>query len=499
MKNVEIIKDTCELIGIPYPKSHEINWEDEEVWKHITDSPVGIFQFESQFAFDLLNKYQPRKINDLSLVNACLRPSGASYRDRLIAGEFNHNPSKIIDDLLSQNNGFLVFQEDTIAFLQNICGLSGSDADNVRRAIGRKDKERLEKALPDILEGYCVKSPKAREEAEKEAKEFLQIIEDSSNYQFGYNHSTGYSMIGYVCGYYRYYYPVEFTTAYLNNADKEEDILMGTQLAQTLGITIKPPKFRFSKYNYFPDVENKAIYKGISSIKFCNETIGKELYELRNNIYSDFIDLLLDINEKTSVDSRQLGILIKLNYFEEFGNRQYLLNVVQAFEKITTKKQFKKEELGNLMTEMVRKYAGKETAKLFKEVDTVALTKEFIKNIKNVDLPVKEILLSELEYLGYLSYTDDTASNDLIFVSNVDINRWGTCFVNLYRIYDGKVIENLRVDKDFYLNYPLQKGNIIRIGSVSKKPKKRKNQETNKWEDTGEMQQILKSYELVVI
>ena len=138
-----------------------------------------------KFAFDLLNKYQPRRINDLSLVNACLRPSGASYRDRLIAGEFNHNPSKIIDDLLSQNNGFLVFQEDTIAFLQNICGLSGSDADNVRRAIGRKDKERLEKALPDILEGYCEKSPKAREEAEKEAREFLQIIEDSSNYQFG--------------------------------------------------------------------------------------------------------------------------------------------------------------------------------------------------------------------------------------------------------------------------------------------------------------------------
>ena len=105
-----------------------------------------------KFAFDLLNKYQPRRINDLSLVNACLRPSGASYRDRLIAGEFNHNPSKIIDDLLSQNNGFLVFQEDTIAFLQNICGLSGSDADNVRRAIGHKDKERLENCLPDILE-----------------------------------------------------------------------------------------------------------------------------------------------------------------------------------------------------------------------------------------------------------------------------------------------------------------------------------------------------------
>lgn len=449
----------------------------------------------TNFAFDLLNKYQPRKINDLSLVNACLRPSGASYRDRLIAGEFNHNPSKIIDDLLSQNNGFLVFQEDTIAFLQNICGLSGSDADNVRRAIGRKDKERLGKALPDILEGYCVKSQKAREEAEKEAREFLQIIEDSSNYQFGYNHSTGYSMIGYVCGYYRYYYPVEFTTAYLNNSDKEEDILMGTQLAQTLGITIKPPKFRFSKYNYFPDVENKAIYKGISSIKYCNETIGKELYELRDNIYPTFVDLLIDINEKTSVDSRQLGILIKLNYFEEFGKRQYLLNIIQAFEKITTKKQFKKADFGDTMIEMIRKYAGKETAKLFKDVDTLALTKEFIKNIKNVDLPVKEVLLAELEYLGYLSYTDDTVSKELIFVSNVDVNRWGTCFVNLYRIYDGNVIDNLKVDKNFYLNYPLSKGNIICIDSIVEKPKKRKNKETGKFENTDEMQNILMSYE----
>ena len=56
---------------------------------------------------------------------------------------------------------------------------------------------------------------------------FLQIIEDSSNYQFGYNHSTGYSMIGYVCAYLRYYYPKEFITSYLNNANNEDDITEG--------------------------------------------------------------------------------------------------------------------------------------------------------------------------------------------------------------------------------------------------------------------------------
>lgn len=185
LKNIEIIKDTCELANISYPKSHKIDWNDKVVWEHITDSPVGIFQFEGNYAYDLLKRFQPRKINDLSLVNASLRPSGASYRDKLIAKEFNKNPSKLIDDLLKDNNGFLVFQEDTIAFLQQICGLSGSEADNIRRAIGRKQKDRLDKAMPSILEGYCSKSEQPREIAEAEAKEFLQIIEDSSNYQFG--------------------------------------------------------------------------------------------------------------------------------------------------------------------------------------------------------------------------------------------------------------------------------------------------------------------------
>ena len=185
LKNIEICKDTCEFAGIDYPRAHELNWNDPKVWDDIISSPVGIFQFEGDYAFDLLKKYKPSMINHLSLVNASLRPSGASYRDRLIAREVNHNPSELIDELLADNNGFLVFQEDTIKFLQEICGLSGSEADNIRRAIGRKQADRLQAALPQILEGYCSKSPKPREIAEQEAKAFLQIIEDSSNYQFG--------------------------------------------------------------------------------------------------------------------------------------------------------------------------------------------------------------------------------------------------------------------------------------------------------------------------
>ncbi len=190
LKNIGIIRDCCKIANIPYPESHKIDWEDQNVWNDMISSPVGIFQMEGNYAFENLKKFRPHKINDMSLVNAALRPSGASYRDELLEHHQHKNPSPIIDELLKDNYGFLVYQEDTIAFLQKICGLTGSEADNVRRAIGRKQKDRLEKALPQILEGYCEKSPQPKEVAEKEAKEFLQIIEDSSNYQFGYNHST---------------------------------------------------------------------------------------------------------------------------------------------------------------------------------------------------------------------------------------------------------------------------------------------------------------------
>ena len=238
------------------------------------------------FAYKVLKDFNTKSIDDMSLVTAMIRPSGSSYRDNLCKHIFNKNPSDMIDNLLKNNLGYLVYQEDVIAFLQYICGLTGSEADNVRRAIGRKDNERLQKALPQILEGYCNKSDKDRDVAENEAKVFLKIIEDASSYMFGKNHSYAYCLLGYLCGYLRYYYPYEFLTAFFNCSETEEDIANGTELAKFLGIKIKEPLFRHSRADYFYDKETKTIYKGISSIKYLNANVADQLYSLRNNTYN---------------------------------------------------------------------------------------------------------------------------------------------------------------------------------------------------------------------
>ena len=476
LKNIEIIKDTCELANIPYPKSYTLDWNDQNVWKHITDSPVGIFQFESKFAFDSLKKFNCHQVNDLSLVNASIRPSGESYRDRLLAHEPNKNPSELIDELLEGNHGYLVFQEDVIAFLQNICGLSGSDADNVRRAIGRKQMDRLQAALPQILEGYCKKSSKPRGEAEKEAKTFLQIIEDSSNYMFGYNHSTGYSMIGYTCGYLRYYHPREFITAYLNNANNDDDISMGTQLAETMNITIHPIRFRHSTAKYSCD--ETGIYKGIESVKFLNDKIADELYELREYQFDSFIDLLAKL-KTLSVNSRQLDILIKLDFFNEFGEVNKLLKQVEYFDKIYGKKQFKKAKLAelNIPLDIAEKYATKVTEKTLTGMDTNGLLNEIVNTTEYPPTTLMNHFKYEQECLGYVITIDPSINKRLYYVSAINSTKYLTT-ITLYEIFSGKT-RQVKMWTSQYSKSRFEVGTILYIISLEKKNKKEPTGEIN--------------------
>lgn len=185
LKTVQVIRDTCNYIGEKYPQTYQMNFSDPNVWEDMVKSHVGLFQFEAKHSFDNLKKFQPKSVEDVTLVTAAIRPSGASYRDELLARHPHHNESELIDAILANNYGFLVYQEDVLQILMRACGQSGSEADTLRRAISKKSKEAVERALPSIIDGYCNNSPKERSVAEQEIKETIQTIEDASSYMFG--------------------------------------------------------------------------------------------------------------------------------------------------------------------------------------------------------------------------------------------------------------------------------------------------------------------------
>ena len=503
LQNVQIIRDTCRLANIPYPKSNEIDWNDENVWADMITSPVGIFQFESDYAFKCLQDFKPTMINHMSLVNAAIRPSGESYRERLFNHEVNHNPSEQIDELLKDNNGFLVFQEDVIKFLQDICGLSGSDADNVRRAIGRKQMDRLQAALPEILEGYCNKSDKPREIAEEEAKTFLQIIEDSSNYMFGYNHSTGYSMIGYTCAMLRYYYPLEFITAFLNNARTDEDINSGTKFAKEKGFIIKAPKFGHSQNEYVCDKETNTIYKGLDSIKSM-QTIAADIM---NEIYAqepkDFIDVLF-LCESVKIDgkrinSKSMDILVDIGFFSEYGNINTLKRIRYWYDKFAKRKTIKKDGCEDWLIDIIRPNAGKETEKQFSDINKPQLLRDIDNVLPPQDDNIQLLIKKQIELLGYVDVENHQVDMDEYIVQKVHKDKWGRIWLDLFHLSSNQSFE-YKCEAKWYNRLPCIQNDLLKVAFRSKEKVKLVGEDANgkkQWMKSGEFENIVNCYEII--
>lgn len=428
LKTIEVLRDTCKYIGIPYPKSNEVDWGIPEVWDDMIKSPEALFQFENEYAFNCLKKFKPRNIFDMCLVTAAIRPSGASYRNDLLNRIPHHNPSSAIDEILKDNNGYLVYQEDVIKFLQQICGLSGSEADNIRRAIGRKDKERLDKALPRILNGYCERSDKPTAEAQKEAAEFLMIIENASEYMFGYNHSLGYCLLSYLCAYFRYFYPKEFIAVFLNKAANDEDLENGAKLAEKKKISIINPKAGVSKSDYF--ISDSSIVKGLSSFKGVGKGLGDELYKFfKGKQYKYFSDVLVDAVSTTSIKKNVIEALIKTDYFSDFGNQRELLriNEIAQFLKYGNTKSVEKDyaetnlpmafDYGTAVTKL-----GKPSANIT-ITDMSGLLHACEDKIKSLGLEDLEPLLkwqNFKDYAGYAGYISwNEQDRNLLYIKGV--------------------------------------------------------------------------------
>lgn len=428
-----MINETCKMLGIDRLDPDNVDLDDMDVWRSIRDDTTLIFQWESNSAQAYLKKFMSDKtietarekvpnfsmIKWLSFGNGLLRPACASFRDSVANGEFYDNGLKELNDFLAPEAGRIAMQETIMQFLVKFCGYSNAESDNVRRAIAKK--KGTEKLLPEIEKRFIdYTSTNYGISAEKCAiviKPFIQVILDASAYAFSWNHSDAYSMIGYICGYLRYYHPLEFITAALNifrdNAEKTAAI---TKYAKRNKIKITTPKFGYSKSEYFYMNDKRVIAKGLSSVKFMSEALANELFDLsQKHTYTSFIDLLTDIYRETSANSRQVEILIKIDYFSDFGNQRELFRICDIFDlfKKGEAKQIRKDAVAMTpLEDVVKQYATGSTksggdAKSYTLLDVPAI-------MRGCEQKIREAGLSDLsdiikvknfaEIMGYVGY-----------------------------------------------------------------------------------------------
>lgn len=495
LDTIELINETCKLANIERLTPDNIDVQDEEVWHSLRDDTTEIFQWNGstgdRYIKHLLSDNNIKKFKSLnpnvdymtllSIGNGAIRPAGASYRDDLAEGILRKSGNEAIDNFMKNTFGYLVFQEQIIQFLHEYCGYTMGEADIVRRHFAKKTG--TEKDIPQIKEGFAKTMAKdygmSREESEEVIADFIQVIEDASNYLFSLNHSQPYSYMGYASAWLRYYYPVEFiTTAFNLNRDKEEKTNALIAYAHKMGIKINSPKFRFSRADYFCDSVNRIIYKGLGSIKHMSAQVAEDLYTLRDEKFSNFIDLLYAIQElPNKPDSRQLDILVKIGYFQEFGNAKALLTGIEVFNKFykcKTIKVDKFKEVGYNIDD-VMPYVGNATEKTLSQLDNRGVILALLKSMKMPKTTAVDMARWQCEYLGYCSISNPNEDPSNWLVLDIKKNNYGTSWAKLWNICYGCARE-YRLNKKFATANPIEVGDYIKAVIVEK-PKYKKNED----------------------
>ena len=467
LDNIEIINETCKMAGIERLTPDNIV-DDEKVWLDIRENTAFIFQWESDsaqaylkqlFSDETVNKIKKlnpnfKYIDLFSVGNGAIRPAGQSYREELAKGTFHDNGHEALNSFMSPTLGYCVYQEQIINFLNQFCGFTMGEGDVVRKGFAKKLG--TEQFIPRIKSGFIQtmkeKYNVTEEESERLIVSFLKVIEDASSYLFSLNHSLPYSYIGYACGYLRYYHPLEFITCALNNVmykntdtvdEKTEKII---NYGINKGIKFEEFKFGYSKSKYVCDKETMTIYKGMKSIKYLNEKVSDELYELSKNNYNDPIELFIDIIERTSCNARQIKILIMLNFFSEFGEGKYLLNLFELINKRYDKK-----------------YKDKTKQARLEEIRNTEIVKEEFKP--------SEIIAAQKEYLGYATYKDEKY-NPLVGVITDISNQYATRWMEIYFVKNGKT-RQFKIKYSIIQELELKTGDMIYIKDFEKRPRKK--------------------------
>lgn len=465
VESISLSKDTFDLAEVPIPSIYEFKkMLDEKVWdiygKGLT---CTINQFDSDWATSMSKKYKPHSVKEVAMFNGAIRPNFNDYRDIFMSRNKDFsNGNSFLDKLFEPTDKYILYQENLMQFFEAL-GIKPSESINLIKKISKKKiKPEMFENLVDRLKQGWLKAIGNLDDFDETWNKILTFM------SYGYNtpHSLAMAYDSLYEAYAKSHYPLEYYSValemYRDDARRTELL---TKELDYFNIKIENPKFGKSKGNYFPDKANNIIYKGVGSIKYINNDIADRIYEIsQQKTYNNFIELLIDL-EDININSRQLDILIKLNYFGMFGKTQKLLKAVELFNGIYPKKQFNKSKLPfGISEEVFKKYSEVETRTLFKEVDKMKLIEDIFNMIPNRDIPIQTRLNTEIEMIGYVQYKNPKLDKKYVLIT--DVNTKYTPVVMTYSLNSGATVK-CKIPKRAWQS--LEVGSIIYIKSMERK------------------------------
>jgi DNA polymerase-3 subunit alpha len=361
----DIIDNSGDIPLIKFdPELININLECFRTWELISSGNTkGCFQLESRLGQMMAKKLKPSNIQELSGLISILRPGCLeAYRDgKSVSNHYIDKKNGLesidyfhpaLEPILKDTYSEMIYQEQAMSISKELAGFDLQEADELRKAIGKKQADKMSKLKSKFIDGCAVKGSISKMEAEQ----IFGWIEKSQRYLFNASHSISYAMNAYLSAYAKAHFPKIFFASYLRFAkdkvDPQQEIKELVRNATEMDIRVSIPDLR--NLNQFFILKNKIIYFGLTDIKGLGVSVFQKILKLTEGVdinNMEWIDILIDILLNiNSIASKALISSGALDYLKK--NRTEMLYEYDLISELTKKEiekcQIIKSETKNL-------------------------------------------------------------------------------------------------------------------------------------------------------
>jgi DNA polymerase-3 subunit alpha len=336
LTTLTILDDSLKLIAQKGTnlRLEDVPLEDPETYEKVFHRGLtsGVFQFESSGMRDVLRRYQPNTIEDLTALNALYRPGpiqGGMIDDFI---ERKHGRRKIeydlpeLKEILQETLGVFVYQEQVMQTANKLAGYSLGEADLLRRAMGKKNAEEMAKQRERFVQG-ATKNGFPPKKVEK----IFDLMAQFAGYGFNKSHSAAYALLAYHTAYLKTHHPVDFMAALLTSITGDTDsVVKYINECREMGIAVEPPDINVSDANFTP--HGAAIRFGLAAVKNVGGNAIESIVGARKKLgrnFKSFYEFCEEVDLRL-LNKRVLESLIKSGAMDCFGRRAQLMQALDT-------------------------------------------------------------------------------------------------------------------------------------------------------------------------
>ena len=322
LRNLDVIEDALDIIERSTgerPDMTTLPLDDAKTYEMMArGDSIGVFQFESEGMRETLKKVRPDEFEHLIALNALYRPGPMENIPTYTRGK--HHPDSVtyaderLRPILESTNGVIVYQEQAMQIAKEIAGFSGAKADDLRKAIGKKNREAMAKLKPEFIAG-C----RASGTAESVIEELWTTNERSADYSFNRSHAACYALIAYRTAWLRANYPAEYMAALISSVmDTKDKVPFFVAQAEQMGISILPPDVNLSDHEFV--VVDGNIRFGLDAVKGVGFAAVEAIKRAREDggPFQNLFDFCARVDNR-AVNKKAIEALIKCGAFGSTG------------------------------------------------------------------------------------------------------------------------------------------------------------------------------------